>query len=101
MPQLGFEFLDELISIYRSEFLDGQSFYTPPAEKSEFEPEALPEVRTDSREKKKRFRSMAKRLSRVMSTERIERYVDEILGDREQLQASEFPPMIQTKRLSA
>ena len=87
----GFEFLDELISIYRSEFLDGQSFYTPPAEKSEFEPEALPEVRTDSREKEKRFRSMAKRLSRVMSTERIERYVDEILGDREQLQASEFP----------
>ena len=34
---------------------------------------------------------MAKRLSRVMSTERLERYVDEILGDREQLQASEFP----------
>ena len=87
----GFEFLDELISIYKSEFLDGQSFYTPPAEKTEFEPEALPSVRVGSREKEKRFRSLAKRLSRVMSAERIESYVGEILGDREQAQACEFP----------
>lgn len=85
------EFMDEMIRLFKTEVLDEQSFYTPIEGRSKFEPEELPEALIGKKEKKQNYARLAGRLERVMSARKIERYVDDILGDRESAEAKEFP----------
>ena len=86
-----FEFLDEMIKLSSVAVLDMESFYQPNEGKQEFIPEQeKPEVISEQvkLEKKKR---LEEKLAKVLSMEKIEQYIFEILNDRERIKASELP----------
>lgn len=85
------EFIDQMIKLYSSSFLDENSLYTPLQGKKEFVPEELKEITIDEELRTAKRLLMAAKLEKVMSIGNITAYVDSVLQDRKVMLASEFP----------
>ena len=84
-------FLDELIRIYSVAVIDEKSLYTPIEGKKEFEPEVLGEVEPDLELRSEKLRRMMEKLQRVLNPDKVNRYVEEQLGERQEMLASQLP----------
>lgn len=82
------EFMDKMIKLYTSGFLDEASFYVPFEGKKEFTPSELVVALVDEANKKAKLEHMMAKLEKAMSVENIERYVAELLKDKEVITAS-------------
>lgn len=82
------DFLDRLIRLYCVEFLDDSSFYTPIEGRKEFTPQPVEVHVVDESLRREKVRKMKEQLDRVLSVDRIETYVELLLGDREAVNAS-------------
>lgn len=76
------EYLDNLVRLFGSSFIDEKSFYSPIEGKKEFHPQELIEAMPDVELRQEKLRKMAEKMQRILSPERIERFVEEQLGDR-------------------
>ena len=85
------EYLDNLVRLFGSSFIDEKSFYSPIEGKKEFHPQELTEVMPDVELRQEKLRKMTEKMQRILSPERIERFVEEQLGDRAKIYASELP----------
>ena len=84
------EYLDNLVRLFGSSFIDEKSFYSPIEGKKEFHPQELIEAMPDVELRQEKLRKMTEKMQRILSPERIERFVEEQLGDREKIYASEL-----------
>lgn len=85
------EFMDELIRIYSSAVLNEKSLYTPIEGKKAFEPEKLLDEEPDQELRNEKMKRMLEKLARVLNPEKINNYVENQLGDRRKMLASELP----------
>ena len=85
------EFLDEIVRIYSSSVIDDSSLYSPTEGRREFVPQELAETEPDLFQRQEKIRRLAAKMQSVLSPERIGRYVERQLGDREQIRAEELP----------
>lgn len=85
------EFMDELVRIYSAAVLDERSFYTPIEGKKVFEPEMILEEQPDQEFRNEKMRRMLEKLARVLNPEKVNHYVEEQLGDRQEMLASQLP----------
>lgn len=85
------EFLEGLIHIYRSGVLDGSSLYSPVEGKKEFTPREIRDWEPNLTLRQEKLRKLTEKMERVLSVEKIEKYVDNCLGDRKEMRAVQFP----------
>lgn len=85
------EELDHLIQVFSWEYLDTQSLYEPREGRKNFEPSQMPVRKVDEKRRAQRRLEMKKKLERVLDARKIDAYVDQVLGNRTQMKASEFP----------
>lgn len=85
------EFLENLIRIYSSSFLDEASFYSPVEGRKEFAPQQIANHKPDLALRQEKLRKLAEKMSRVLSVEKIEKYVDKCLGEQREMRAAQFP----------
>lgn len=85
------EFIDELIRIYSVAVLDEKSLYTPIEGKKAFEPEQISQEQPDEAFRNEKMRRMLEKLARVLNPEKVNNYVEEQLGGRQEMLASELP----------
>lgn len=84
-------FMDELIRIYASSFLDEKSLYVPIEGKKEFKPGAIENEVPDMEMRQKKIRKMMERMERVLNPQKINQYVLQCMQEKENMQASELP----------
>ncbi len=82
---------DQLIRIFSWEYLDTDSLYSPLEGRKEFRPEEINETEADEEIRRQKRLRMEQHLEQVLSPQKIDRYVDEMLGQRDQMAASELP----------
>ena len=85
------EFLSDLVRMYSVAFLDESSFYSPSEGKKSFSPAALMEKEPDEEFRQKKLQKMMEKMQRVLSPEKINKYVEEQLGGRKEMLASQLP----------
>lgn len=85
------EELDGLIKIFYWDYLDMDSLYAPVEGKKEFIPQEIQMIVPDEAAREKKRKNMIQKLERTLSPEKIVSYVQEQLGDRESMLASELP----------
>ena len=85
------EGMDRLIRIFSWEYLDMDSLYAPVEGRKEFVPKPVEIPEADNVLRKEKRRLMEEKLARILSPEKIGRYVEEMLGERNEMLASEFP----------
>ena len=85
------EELDRLIKIFYWDYLDTDSLYAPVEGKKEFIPQEIQMIVPDEAAREKKRKNMIQKLERTLSPEKIVSYVQEQLGDRESMLASELP----------
>ena len=85
------EFLESLVRIYSCGFLDESSFYSPIEGKKAFEPQQMIKREPDTELRREKMRRMVEKMQRILSVEKISRYVDEYMGEREEILATELP----------
>lgn len=85
------EEMDQLVKIFSWDYLDIDSLYSPVEGKKEFIPEPMELIAPDEELRDAKRQRMKERLEHVLSQEKIQKYVDEILGTRRSMKASEFP----------
>lgn len=85
------EFLDGLIRLYSSSVMDSNSLYSPTEGRKEFVPQELVAEEPDLFLRQEKMRRITEKMQKILSPEKIGRYVDVQLGDREQLRAAQFP----------
>lgn len=84
-------FLDNLVRIYSCGFLDESSLYSPIEGKKTFEPQQIINREPDSRLRQEKMRRMVEKMQKILSAEKIGRYVDECMGERKEMLATELP----------
>lgn len=84
-------FLDELVRLYSCGFLDENSLYAPVEGRKEFEPQKIAHREPDLQARAEKMRRMQEKMERVLSAEKIGRYVETCLGEKREMKASEFP----------
>lgn len=84
-------FLEELIRIYSSAFLDDNSFYSPVEGKKAFEPQEIPMYEPDLEKRQEKLRKITEKMQKILSQEKIDYYIKEQLGGRGEMLASELP----------
>ncbi len=84
-------FLDNLVRIYSCGFLDESSLYSPIEGKKAFEPQQIINREPDSRLRQEKMRRMVEKMQKILSVEKIGRYVDECMGERKEMLATELP----------
>lgn len=84
------EFMDGLIKIFSSEFLDNDSLYSPIEGKKEFKPEPMQIKVPDEELRRQKSLEMKAKMERILSTAKIEAFVMEQLGNRRVMHASEI-----------
>ena len=84
-------FIDELIRIYSSTFLDEKSLYVPIEGKKEFKPGAIEHEVPDMEMRQNKIRKMMERMERVLNPQKINQYVFQCMQEKEIMQASELP----------
>ncbi len=85
------EGMDRLVRIFSWEYLDIDSLYSPVEGKKEFIPAEREVQLIDAAARDEKRRRMQERLEQILSPARINAYVQEMLGDRTQMKASELP----------
>lgn len=85
------EFLEGLIHIYSSGVLDGSSLYSPVEGKKEFTPREIRDWEPNLTLRQEKLRKLTEKMERVLSVEKIEKYVDNCLGNRKEMRAVQFP----------
>ena len=84
-------FLDELIRIYSSSFLDERSLFVPIEGKKEFHPKEIENEFPDAGKRQTKIRKMMERLERVLNPQKIEEYVLTYMQDKNEISASMLP----------
>lgn len=82
---------DRLIKIFSAGYLDIDSLHMPRREKKEFVSQQIPVRTVDETSRRTRRQEMEQRLARVLSAEKIDIWVSEMLAGRERMKASAFP----------
>jgi hypothetical protein len=82
---------DSLIRLFSWDYLDMDSLYMPRQGKSEFVPQEITPHTVSAVERQRRKAEFEAKLRNVLSAEKIEKYVMELLGERDALAASELP----------
>ena len=85
------KFLEGLVRLYSSNVMDAGSLYSPAEGKKEFVPEELEDEEPDLLLRREKIRRLTEKMQRILSPEKIEKYVEKQLGDKDQLPASHFP----------
>ena len=85
------EFLDGLVRLYSSSFMDENSFYSPVEGKKAFVPQKLQSSTVTEAERQRKFKAMAAKLERILSSEKIEEYVFLHMGSADYIYASDLP----------
>lgn len=85
------EEMDRLIRLFSWEYLDMDSLYAPVEGKKEFVPEPVELLVPDDALRDEKRRKMQEKLARILSPEKIGAYVEEMLGQRHVMAASELP----------
>lgn len=85
------EFLDSLVRIYSCGFLDESSFYLPIEGKRVFEPQQIINQKPDMELRQEKMRRMVKKMQRILSVEKIGRYVEECMGEKKEMLATDLP----------
>ncbi len=85
------EFLDELVRIYSMSVIDEKSLYSAIEGKKEFQPAQLGAEEPDLEIRQKKVREMMEKMQRVMNPDKINRYVEEQIGETGQILASNLP----------
>ena len=85
------EFLEDLIRIYQSNVLDGSSLYSPTEGKKEFIPQEIVQEEPDLFLRQEKMRRLTEKMQRILSPEKIGRYVEKNLKDREEIRAAQLP----------
>lgn len=85
------EFLEGLIRMYHSSVMDSNSLYSPIEGRKEFIPQQLAEAEPDMELRQEKMRKLAEKMQRILSPEKIGKYVEEKLGDRREMRAAELP----------
>ena len=84
-------FLDELIRIYSSAFLDEKSLYVPIEGKKEFRPGEIENEVPDYEMRQIKIRKMMERMERVLNPQKINDYVLKFMQEHKEIMASELP----------
>lgn len=84
-------FLDELIRIYSSAFLDEKSLYVPIEGKKEFRPGEIQNEVPDYEMRQIKIRKMMERMERVLNPQKINDYVLKFMQEHKEIMASELP----------
>lgn len=85
------EFLEGLIRVYSSGILDGRSLYSPVEGKKEFTPREIRDWEPDLALRQEKLQKLTEKMERVLSVEKIGKYVDNCLGDRKEMRAAQLP----------
>ncbi len=85
------EYMDGLIRLFGSSFLDEKSFYSPIEGMREFRPQDIMYEEPDLHLRQEKIRKMTEKMQRILSPERIDGYVKTQMGVREFMYASELP----------
>jgi len=84
-------FLDELVRIYSSSVIDGNSLYSPTEGRKEFVSQELVQEEPDLLKRQEKIRRITEKMQNVLSPSKIEAYVKHQLGEKKQLRAAQFP----------
>ncbi len=84
-------FLDDLIRIYSSSVIDEKSLYVPIEGKKEFKPTEIENEVPDLELRQEKLKKMLEKMERVLNPEKINLYIKEHMGDRNDMLASELP----------
>lgn len=84
-------FLENLVRIYSCGFLDESSFYFPVEGKKVFEPQQMVNREPDMQLRQEKMRRMMEKMQKVLSVGKIGRYVNECMGERKEMFATELP----------
>ena len=84
-------FLDEMIRIYSSSFLDEKSLYVQIEGKKECHPKEIENEEPDYELRQKKMKKMMERMERVLNPQKINSYVLDFMQDRKEMRASELP----------
>ncbi|MCD8325479.1 MAG: DUF5716 family protein [Lachnospiraceae bacterium] len=85
------EEMDRLIRIFSWEYLDMNSLYAPVEGKKEFVPEPVEARIPDRQKREEKRRQMQEKLQKVLSPQKIDEYVMQMLAGRRQMKASDLP----------
>lgn len=85
------EYIDQLIRLFGSSFLDEKSFYSPIEGKKDFRPQEIEYIEPDLELRREKLRQMTEKMQRILSPERIDSYVKVQMGERRLMRASELP----------
>lgn len=85
------DFLDDLVQIYQCSILEQSSLYLAVEGKGEFTPASLDEKEPDEELRREKMRRMAEKIQKVVSVEKIQDYVDQQLGNVDEMNASQLP----------
>lgn len=85
------DFLENLVRIYTCEFLDENSFYSPIEGRKEFVPQQIVDREPDLAMRQEKMRRMMEKMQRILSPEKINHYIEECMGERKEILATELP----------
>lgn len=85
------EYVDQLVRLFGSSFLDEKSFYIPVEGRKEFRSQDIEETEIDLLLRQEKLKRMTEKMQRILSPERIDNYVKVQMGERNMMRASEFP----------
>lgn len=84
-------YIENIFKIYTQGFIDEAAYYAPIEGKKEFKPEDINEVVIDAKCRKEKLQKIRTKLHNSMSVHNIEKYVLEVLADKEVILASQIP----------
>jgi hypothetical protein len=85
------EYVDNLVRLFGSSFLDEKSLYSPIEGKKEFHPNEIIYEEPDLLLRQEKMKHMAEKMQRILSPERIDNYVKLQMENRIVMQACELP----------
>lgn len=85
------EFLDNLVKMYGCMYLDESSFYSPIEGRKEFKPQQMISRKPDQDLRREKMRRMMEKMQKILSADKIAQYVDQCLGERKEMMATELP----------
>ncbi len=85
------DFLEGMLRIYSASFLDEKSFYSPIEGRKDFHPSAIGQEGPDEEKRQEKLGRMMEKMQKVLSPEKINRYVREQMGERKEILATQLP----------
>ena len=85
------DFWEGMLRIYSASFLDEKSFYSPIEGRKDFHPSAIGQEGPDEEKRQEKLGRMMEKMQKVLSPEKINRYVREQMGERKEILATQLP----------